>query len=54
MTAHIIFDLNMDAGFTSKARFVADVNRVYMPYSMMYASFVSRDSFQIVLIFGIP
>ena len=49
MTAHVIFDVNMDAGFTHKARFVADGHKVDMPTLMIYVSIVSRGSAQIVL-----
>ena len=47
--AHMIFDVKMDAGFTRKARFVADGNMIPSPPSMTYASVVSRDSVRICL-----
>ena len=45
----MIFDVKMDAGFTRKARFVADGNMIPSPPSMTYASVVSRDSVRICL-----
>ena len=42
MTSDMIFNVNLDAGFTRKARFVADINTVYKPPLRMYESVVSR------------
>ena len=49
MVAHVISDLNLDAGFTRKTRFVADEHNVDTTPFMMFASVLSRDSDQTVL-----
>ena len=46
---HMISDVKLDAGFTRKARLVADGHKQVAPDSMTYASVVSRDSVRIVL-----
>ena len=43
MTAQIIFDVNMDAEFVAKTRFVADEPKVDTPPPMTYASVVYRE-----------
>ena len=48
--SHIIFDVKLDAGFMWKDIFVADWHKVDMPPLMMYASVVSKDNVQILLI----
>ena len=53
MTAHIIFDVNMDAEFVVKTRFVADEPKVDTPPPMTYASVVSKYSVQIVLMMSV-
>ena len=45
---HIIFDVKMD--LTRKARFVAGGNMTTPPFSMTYASVVSRESVRIVFL----
>ena len=49
ITCHMIFDVKLDAGFTRKARYVADGHKAAAPDVMTYASVVSRDSVRIVL-----
>ena len=49
MTSLSIFDINLGIGFTCKARFFADGNKVDTPPLMTYSSVVSRDSVWIVL-----
>ena len=44
MTFHMIFYVKLDAGFTRKARIVADGHKVNTPPSMKYASFVLWES----------
>ena len=44
------FDIKLDAGFTHKARIVADVNNFYDPIYMVYDSVVSKYSVQTILI----
>ena len=50
MTFHIIFDVKLDAGFTRKARLVADVHKLDTPPYIIYAHVVSRDSGIFVLL----
>ena len=50
MKAHMIFDINMGTGFTSKAMFISRGHKIYNPTSIMYGSLVSRDILQIVMI----
>lgn len=45
----MIFDVKLDAGFTRKARLVADGHLIDAPASMTYASVVSRDTVRIAL-----
>ena len=44
MTAHMIVGVNLDAGFTGKAMFVADRHNVDTSPLMIYESVISRDS----------
>ena len=46
---NMIFDVKLDAGFTRKARLVADGHNQDVPTSMNYLSVVSRDSVRIAL-----
>ena len=50
MTAHMIFDVNLNARFMRKIRFVADGHKIDTPPSMEYKSVVSRDISWTVLI----
>ena len=54
MTSDMIFNVNLDAGFTRKARFVADINTVYKPPLRMYASVVSRVGVWFILMLEKP
>ena len=49
MVSQVIFDLNLDAGFTRKTRFVVDRKNVDTAPFMMFVSVLSRDSVQTVL-----
>ena len=45
----MVFDVKLDAGFTRKARFVADGSKAEAPSVMTFTSVVSRDSVRITL-----
>ena len=45
----MIFDVKLNAGFTQKARLVADGHKQDAPYLMTHSSVVSRDSVRIML-----
>ena len=49
MTSDMIFNVNMDAGFTRKTRFIVDGHKVEAPPLMMYASVVSRGGVWVML-----
>ena len=53
MTAHIIFDIKIDDGFTSKEIFVTDGHKVDTPPSMSSASFIFRYNVWIVLMIAV-
>ena len=46
---HMIFDAKLDAGFTQKARIVADGLKQNAPISITYSSVVSHDSVRIMI-----
>ena len=46
----MIFDVNLEIGFTRKVRLNTDRQQVDTPPYMIYASVISRDSVRIVLI----
>ena len=50
MTAHMIFDVKLDLGFTRKERLGADGFNVDTPPFMTYVYVMSRDSVIIVLL----
>ena len=50
MTVNMIFGIKFDAGFTHKARLVADGSKVDTPPSMTYVSVVSIGSTIILLL----
>ena len=52
MTAHMEFDVKLDAVFTCKSIFFADEHKVDAPPSMTYNLVVSIDSVKIVLMLG--
>ena len=45
----MVLDIKLDAEFTWKARFIADVHNVDTPPSITYNSVLSRDSVWIML-----
>ena len=50
MTAHIIFDFNMDTGFARKARFIAEGEKIDTSPLVTYTSVVSINNVWTVLI----
>ena len=50
MTAHIIFDVNLDAGITRRDRLISEGHKLYTTTYMKYKSVITRDSVWIVLI----
>ena len=50
ITVYIIFNLELGAGFTCKARPVADGQKFVTPPSMTYEYVVSRDNIRMVLL----
>ena len=44
---HMIFDINMDGKFTSKAGLVADIHKTAPPSLITYSSAVSRERISI-------
>ena len=49
MTAHIIFDFNMDTGFARKARFIAEGEKIDTSPLVTYTSVVSINNVWTVL-----
>ena len=49
MTAHIIFDFNMDTGFARKARFIAEGGKIDTSPLVTYTSVVSINNVWTVL-----
>ena len=50
MTAHMIINIKLDARFTCKDRFFADIHKFDTPPKLIYEPVVSRNSVCIVLI----
>ena len=48
MTTNMIFGINLDTGFTHKARFITYKHKFYTPPVMAYALVISRYSVWVV------